>query len=353
MAASSIESEQNIREAAHDWRARMVGQTVSDAERRAFEAWLAADSRHEAAYDRAVTIWAALAQVERDDYRDAVLEPLWREQVIRFVQSVRGAFEKSPKRIMVGAASALALAIGVMVLPSMMSRPGPVIEQSPVSVRHATAIGETKLFSLDDGTRVTVGPGSTIDTTYSEGARRVFLRSGAAYFDVAHDPVRPFSVSAGDLTATALGTAFDVRNNGGVFRVAVAEGEVRVSFPFVLDQQPTNLPMQRSLTAGEQITAELDRGLRPVRAIALDAVGAWREARLVYDQATIAELVDDANRYSETPVEIAPGSEAIARLKLTGSFSGDDIGEMLRTLEQVHSVEIDMSDPAVVRLRAR
>ncbi len=57
--------------------------------------------------------------------------------------------------------------------------------------------------------------------------RGIFL-TGSAFFKVAKNPRKPFTVYAGDLSTTALGTAFDVLNNGGNTTVKLYHGKVVV-----------------------------------------------------------------------------------------------------------------------------
>src|SRR5690606_27572020 len=63
---------------------------------------------------------------------------------------------------------------------------------------------------------------------FSSATRSVFIDSGEAYFEVAHDAARPFVVHAGGGTITAVGTAFNVHSVLGRVSVAVVEGAVNV-----------------------------------------------------------------------------------------------------------------------------
>ena len=193
---------------------------------------------------------------------------------------------------------ALAAAAVVALIASLLPPPGPVLAPEPVLASYSSQIGETKRVTLEDGTQAILGAATQIQAAFGPGTRVVRLSGGAAFFEVVADPDRPFSVEAGDLTATAIGTQFDVRSNAGVFRVAVAEGTVRVSYPFTIGGKATSLRSRRNLTAGQEVAATQQQGLRTVEAIDAGKVGAWRQGRLVYLGATVAELVADANRYS-------------------------------------------------------
>jgi transmembrane sensor len=61
---------------------------------------------------------------------------------------------------------------------------------------------------LNDSSRVVLSPHSGM--TASIGDRRSITLSGQAYFEVARDTAKPFTVQAGEVLITVLGTGFDV-----------------------------------------------------------------------------------------------------------------------------------------------
>src|SRR5690606_18195659 len=82
---------------------------------------------------------------------------------------------------------------------------------------------------LDDGSLLTLNTDTRAVVRYRDGIRGVTLQKGQALFEVAKDPSRPFVVTAGQRTVTALGTAFDVRLSESRFEVTMLEGRVVVA----------------------------------------------------------------------------------------------------------------------------
>ena len=339
---------EDIRRAAHQWRAVLSEGVASDADKRAFETWLRADARHEDAFDRAETVWSALGGLGGDDMPPEVLRPGLHERIVAVFRSISPLrFFSRPLAIGLGASAATcALMIAVYVFGLNSER---AVGTEPVA--HATARGELKTIALADGTQAQLGAATRLEIKFTDDRRRVRLISGAAYFDIASDPSRPFAVAAGDLIATAVGTEFDVRNNGGVARVGVAEGAVEVSFPFVFDGEATTMRARARLEAGQEVAASHQDGLDEVRTARPKSIGAWRDSRLIYVGAPLSELAADASRYSETPITIE--DEAIAALKATVSFDATEIDAMLLTLADIFPIEVDRSSPERIRLRAR
>lgn len=199
----------------------------------------------------------------------------------------------------------------------------------PEAIRHAradeaTSTGEIRRVELADGSVITLGPDSTLAIHFSEGRREVALLDGMAFFEVARDPARPFSVQAGAVSATAIGTAFDVSSEGGAISVSVDQGVVEVRGP-----QAALSPGAR-LTAGDWITfdpslSKVARGMRDAAQIA-----AWRDGMVVADGETVAAMVARIARWQPGRVVIADpflGSRIVS-----GVF---DLSNPVRALEAV------------------
>lgn len=144
-----------------------------------------------------------------------------------------------------------------------------------------TAAGEQRLLTLDDGSRVTLAGDSAIDLHLTGHQRRITLLRGRAYFQVAHDPHRPFLVDAGDARVRVTGTRFELRrDDGDRVRLTVAEGEVVAG----------GAGRRLTLRAGEQV--EWTRGhLGNPRRVDVDRALAWLEGRLVFRDQTLKEIL--------------------------------------------------------------
>ncbi|MEJ7810836.1 MAG: FecR domain-containing protein [Gemmatimonadaceae bacterium] len=77
----------------------------------------------------------------------------------------------------------------------------------------STPVGTRDSTVLADGSRVLLGPGSSLQTTEGYGGDRREVRlDGEALFEVRHDAARPFVVRAAGAVIRDLGTAFSVRS---------------------------------------------------------------------------------------------------------------------------------------------
>lgn len=102
--------------------------------------------------------------------------------------------------------------------------------QAPRTFR--AAVGRQMLVTLTDGTMVTLNAGSALQAPDKFGGdtREVTLQ-GEAFFEVAHNALKPFIVHTGPLETKVLGTSFTVRAYPELdqFRINLITGRVAVS----------------------------------------------------------------------------------------------------------------------------
>ncbi len=219
--------------------------------------------------------------------------------------------------LMGGAAGLAAVAVGSWAVPLALLH---------ARADHITTTAEIRRITLPDGSMATLGPDTAIATLYSDSQRMIELLAGMAFFEVAPNPHRPFMVSAGPVTARALGTAFDVSQDAGFISVSVSHGMVEARTADALSAQATRL------SAGDWLTLDpsthlLKRGTREA-----DQVAAWREGLIVAEQETVSAMVAKIARWLPGRVMLADPS--LGRREVSGVF---DLGDPGRALEAVVS----------------
>src|SRR3546814_3322622 len=81
---------------------------------------------------------------------------------------------------------------------------------------------------LDDDSRLSLDANTRVRVKYSRAGRQLWLEEGRARFEVAKDPLRPFSVAAAGKIVVETGTEFSVELLGRETRVILYEGHVAV-----------------------------------------------------------------------------------------------------------------------------
>lgn len=156
---------------------------------------------------------------------------------------------------------------------------------------------------LPDGSTVLLDSLSAIAVTYYASRRVALLHQGAAFFQVARDADRPFTVHALDARITVLGTGFGVDVGAGQLRVEVESGHVRVE---AADGS------RRELGAGESVTVRQHGGfMGDVVHGEPGQAAPWRSGWLHFDDIPLAQAVQRLSRYTHDAVEVAPDAAAL------------------------------------------
>lgn len=322
--------ERHRRAQAARWLARLQAGDCTAAERAACRRWQAADPANAAAYAQMEALHRHSAELGQDPERRAVANALRARSARRARRRRLGRWGLS-----LSAAAALVLAVGLGWRHWDPAQP----ERT-----YASAVGEQRTFTLDDGSRLLLDTDSAVRVRYSRQQRRVELQRGQAQFTVAKAPERPFTVQAGAASVRAVGTQFQVRRYPDGVRVNLLEGAVEVTAP---PPTPEAAPRTATLAPGEQLT--LDTHGQWVRhPLDREMAEGWTRGELVFRQTPLAQLVDEMNRY--TPVKLRLADPALRDIRLSGVFYGSDQASLVDALEQVWSLRTERrGDEIIVR----
>ena len=197
------------------------------------------------------------------------------------------------------------------------------------SNRVVTSVGEQRMLTLSDGTRVYLNTATRVVVRYDSSTRRVELEAGEALFDVARATDRPFIVTSGDEQVTALGTSFVVRRDDRRVAITLVDGKVSVSPPS--SSNPVTLAPGQRLTFMPDGPAQMDTP-------SLDKVVAWRRGQLILDDTQLANAVAEMNRYSPVPLVIARAQDA--RLLVSGLFQVGDSLSFAHAVAEMHGLRV-------------
>lgn len=240
--------------------------------------------------------------------------------------------EKRMKRRWLATGAAMAASLLIFAIPSGEHNFNPAVPQ----ILETDVGGQVKV-PLADGTQLDVNTNTRLATNISDNERTVSLEKGEVFFDVAHDPDRPFTINVGNKRIVVLGTKFSVRNDEQGFEIIVLEGKVKVES---LDQSSTaqTVILEKGAIArtngeGTMITS------RPDAQIASEL--GWREGMLHFDDVTLKEAVAEFNRYNVVQMEIVDPDTAAIRVG--GSFQAKNIEGFGRILTTGFGLEVENS----------
>lgn len=299
------------------WFARMRA-PHSAADEAEFEAWRA-DPDNAEAYDLAEENWLLTAGVAPEylaAHRKAAVAPA-------------PAARNSRWALAAALLLAVSLAFGWVILGNRGSEP-------------IVAGNESGELLLEDGTRVALMDGASIETEFSPGERRVILRGGRARFSVAHDSARPFRVEAGGSETTALGTIFEVDLTGPRPIVHLVEGSVEVR-AIAKPLTPLRLrPGQRAAVEKDAPALIEPKPADETVSMSSPVSNAVAPQLLVAEGLPLGAVIDRANRAGSTKVTL--GDTAIGGRLVSGRFDISNARSLSRQLAA--ALDLDVKEQA-------
>jgi len=307
-------NEQALDRAAY-WHARLGAPDCTDGERAEFERWWLASPAHARAFAVAEALSAELSCAAEPGSR---LEQMADEAFAMGretspAQVVPLKSRKARSRWLVPATLAASVAIAAVTVRLATDFQDAAAVPSLV---YSTADSRRDV-TLSDGSVVSLDVASEISVRITETERQIALVDGRAVFDVAHDAMRPFVVTAGGSRTTALGTRFQVQREGQNVIVTLAEGKVAVT------GRSESASWQETLVPGEQISIDPEAKATPrKRVVDASMSTAWTRGRLVFHGTPLDEAIAEVNRYSERKVRL--GDPDLAGLAVAGNFIAGD-----------------------------
>lgn len=341
---------QAIRVEANAWRLR-IESGLSPKEKAEFDRWIGSNILHREALAEAEIFWEATNSLDFRNHLSVSFEEASNiENPAEPTEADETAFEPAASlpgtmAKLAGGALAMAASLAVFVAVGGLDtfRDDPV----PLAQVFETQTGVTQAIRLPDNSRVTLGADSEMTLTLSDTARVAKLTRGSAFFDVSTDPDRPFTVSTSLGSARVVGTRFDVSSRANETVIAVLEGAVDVADQ-ASDTKAVN-PSKLVLTANQAVEITRENGLGLVYDVFPAEIGAWRSGRLVYVRKSLASVVEDLNRYSQSRIEVA---DSVADLQLSGTYETRNLDEILAALEDALPIRI-VSDSSGRRIVAK
>jgi transmembrane sensor len=261
----------DIKSEAAAWAVRVDAGPLDEARRLELEAWLASDPRRRGAFLRA----------------QAGLRLLDQGRVVSKVAPVPTALTTRRARGFAGVSPRAAWALAAMAAGLCA-----VVLMPPAFSGFRTEVGEQRRVALEDGSVAMINTDSSVGVRLAKHQRRITLRRGEAWFQVAKDHARPFVVDAGPVHVRATGTAFSVRREGGGARVVVTEGTV------LAWRDGARVPPLAISAGREAFIAENAPPPPEAKPSRTEDVLAWRRGEIVLDGGTIASAVEEFNRYN-------------------------------------------------------
>jgi transmembrane sensor len=240
-----------LHDEARDWLLLLTSGRATVADAKALQAWREQSPEHAQAFEQAKVLWQQLAPA-----LEQATQP-----------------RRFGRRAFLGGAIAASAAV-------VMVRVGTPGGFAGLTADYRTEVGEQRQVLLSDGVSLELNT----QTRISRIGPGIELLEGEV--EVVAHLAQPLKVQAGAGWVSAAQARFNVRNTDQTVCVTCIEGSLSVD----VGGNSVSLGSGRQLTYGAG-------GIGAVVAVDTQAVVAWREQVLVFNNATLATVVDEINRY--------------------------------------------------------
>ncbi len=318
---SSNALQEKMLEQANQWLLHLQENPENEQLLAEFQHWLDEDEKHEACYLEAVLLWqeidAATCELQTEERQKAVQQ--------NTLNQTTSTLEKiPPKRHVVSKPIALSAAFLSLVLLTVLTLPKHIWLQPDI----ATGIAQQQTRTLSDGSILHINGQSGVNIHFSETSRTVELLYGEAFFEVASDSERPFQVIAQDVSAQAIGTAFNIKYLDEGIETTLTEGKLKLE-----------LATQKSLIlrAGERVLWHDSEGTQRSQGHSL-YLPDWKRGLLRLDNMPLIDVLTRLNR--QYPVTLKLVNPALANKPIKGILPLNDLETTLTVLETTLAVKL-------------
>jgi transmembrane sensor len=224
------------------------------------------------------------------------------------------------------AAALLAVAGGGLTYHMVMQK-----DRRPVLI---AATNEPMTTSLSDGSKVSLSRDGKVLVELRSHQRLLRQIGGEAYYEVAKDHHRPFTVEASGYRVTALGTRFNVAPDPSGLKVDLLAGRLRIE-----TDRGTDKPV--FLDAGQSFVG----GVHPKVMAANPAAADWRTGRLVFNDEALAQVAQRLARYSGKRVGIR--SDAVGQIRFSGVLRWDAPDDWSAAFEATLPVRVEQAPDGI------
>lgn len=199
--------------------------------------------------------------------------------------------------------------------------------------------GQRARLTLDDGTVVWLNAQSTLTypAVFTGNERHVTL-SGEGFFEVTHNPDKPFTVSAQDLFITVLGTEFNVsayEKETGT-EISLIDGSVKVW---------NELGSEKVLTPNQQLT--YINGEMLIASIDHREYFLWKDGIYSFNNEPFVDIMRKLERYYNVKIEVR--DLPVSDWEYTGKFRQQDgIETIIRILQIAYPFKMEKKDDVII-----
>jgi transmembrane sensor len=293
---------------------KVLARAASPFEEERLRRWRASEAGNEHRYREIAQVWELTApepgpSASNPPAVDTILAAADREQGAETLALPRRGRRPPWRALGLLAASVAAVSLGI---GTILGGPDPLAE-------YAATASDPVTVTLADGSFVRLAPEATLQEWEAPGGREVSVE-GRAFFAVARDETRPFTVRTAAGTVRVLGTRFQVLTEGDRLEAAVVEGLVQVA----------NEHGSVEVPAGAVSTMTPDTGPSLTQVDYVLAMLDWPGGVLVFQATPLEQVVEEVGRHYGREIRIVDLD--LPQRRVTAWFQGEPFEAVAESL---------------------
>jgi len=214
----------------------------------------------------------------------------------------------------------------------------------PVTIDYTATDLQQAPLVLADGSKVFLNKGSEINypEEFASDNRRIDFEGGA-FFDVAHNPEKPFIITVGELEMEVLGTTFNLCTcpNSDEVVLSLETGKVRFSS---MNAEDGTVKEQVILTPGQKGIFNKKTGLISRTDIKNRNYLAWKTGVLVFDKTSLDEVISTIEQTYNIKII---SDKSFADLCLTARFENEKPEAIFQSLHTIFGIQYSIDGNTV------
>lgn len=200
--------------------------------------------------------------------------------------------------------------------------------------------GNTYQVILADGTKVWLNSETELSyPTQFTGDKREVTLSGEAFFEVAHNPNKPFYVNTNGIQVKVLGTVFNISSyrEDPVIRTTLVEGSVAVR-PEKGEEQV--------ISPSEQFSFEKETGKSDIRTVDTELYTSWVNGEYIFKDVPLIEIITKLQRWHDFTVSFQDEGLKYKHFSLKADRS-TDLDQLLEIISFTSEVKLERTGNSI------
>lgn len=316
---------------------RYLSGNTTDNERHIVEDWLKQSEENRIIYEEYKQVWEAAAVNQKDKTVD--IDQGWNElnRKISVFETAATAgnrqriFTKRTMYVLARIAAIFIIAFGLYYIFNTV-----VEKHQPANIVYTTTENAQQSIVLSDGSEIALNKVSEISypDVFDADSRQINFE-GEAFFNIAHNPDKPFIIKSGELQIEVLGTSFNLCTcpEGDEMTLYLESGKVLFSS---IDMNDGSIKEQMILTPGQKGIYNRNSGLICKSDFTGQNYLAWKTGIIAFEKTPLPEVFSVLEKTYELQIET---DNSFDDLCLTARFENETPENIFETIHTIFGID--------------